>query len=689
MSYADNPLNIYDTYSYNVSVYIANPVDGALTPEGVVGRDNTIELINNHTLAKFRVIDMEQTFSVGYDRVRTGFANVFNMRVAETNGVTLLNDIKVASDALGLPNYHEALYVIKVEFIGRDNRGRSRKFTPAFYYSTKITKFDFKVDGGGTNYNIEFVEYSTTAYHYLTNVIKDQITITARTVGDFFDKFNTALEQSIDRIYLLNEASLYKDTVLFEFDETTDRWRQWEFQELTENYDTPGINIVGTEGNEELQITINNGSNLTEIFGIILQLTKEYKQVLRSSGLNIVNGTFFKDEGPEQSVQLNTLEEFPVLHKVIATVEPTAYDPLRNDYQKTVRYTCHAYVVTSEIVSADPYYRSIGDDSIQRRRFRNLQSNGLLRKRYDYIGTGENTEVLELDMQFDMAYFYLVPHGGGLTGDSDVVAPTAVNDPGDPITRLRDAKVEISRLARQASNRRSSLARAPSSDVAIGLSAIDQRLNTALDSFNSFRDETFDDIQEQFGFRPGGINHPLTFATDAVDPQNMSRSDDDREGGNMRFGALRANVESASDFLIIEIGIRGDPYWMGFPNSDINLNNGRTELAQYDQGTLNFFLNANLPVSDEDGQGRRKPSPDYQLSGIYSVLNVINRFSNGQFTQYLKARRDMASNTNSQYDIAVNEGVQDAGQISEQRDGTAPDRAQQQEDALRRLGGPF
>ncbi len=693
MAYLENALNRYDTYTYNISVWIANPATQSLFPEDVITNENTIKLMDNHTQSRYVINNLEHVYAVGFDRVRSGFGNMFQMSVGETSGVSLLNQIKLASDELGLPNYHEALYVIKVEFIGRNGKtGRSEKFTPSFYYSTMITKFDFTVDSGGTNYNIEFVERNTTAYHYLTNVIRDQITINSRTVGDFFTKFNLALERSMERIWLLNEAAAYIDTVRFEFDETTSEWQDWEFEELTQNYNTPGINIVGEEGTNELQITINNGSNLTEIFAIVLQLTAEYKKVLRTTNSDLTPDSSFKDEGPSQAVLLNDLSGFPIMHKVMATVKPEEYDPLRNEYQKTVTYTAHAYVVTKEIVSPDAYYRSITDTDIQRRRMRNLQASDLLRKRYDYLGTGLNTEVINLDLKFDLAYFYLVPHGGGFFGDSDAITPTATGDSGDPISRLRDAKREIVSLQRQQRAQQSSISRngnvGTAEIFASGLLGSVDALTSRINDFPGIRAEALVAVEEQLNFLPGGVNHPVTMATDVVDEGHKSRSDDNREGGNIRFGALRANIEDSADLAVIELQVRGDPYWLGSANGGINLNGGasRAELAQYEQGSLNFFLNVNFPVSDEDTQGRRKPNPDYQLSGVYSVTNVINSYRNGQFIQFLKATRDMATNTSSIYETATGDNTTDASKTSAQREGTAPDSAQAQEDAARRTG---
>jgi hypothetical protein len=579
--------------------------------------------------------------------------------------------------------------------------GRAKKLNPSFYYGARIMSFDFKVDAGGTNYNIRLVEYNTQAYHYLANVIRDQITIQAQTVGEFFEKFELALEESSERVWLLNESSAYKDNYIFEFDDETGTtsWERWRFQELDEDFKARGINIVGAaNGDDALQITINNGSNLTELFGVILSLTKEYKQIVRSNGSGRVTNRYYKEDGPDQVLGLNDLSEFPVLHKVIATVAYGSYDLLRNDYQKTITYTCKAYIVTDEIVAPDSYHRSITNENVQRQRFRNIQNGGLLVKRYDYLNTGANTEILELDLNFNMAYYYIMPHGGGQFGDADTVGTQAVGAPEEAISRLKNAKANIGRQINQARNLTGQIKAGDTTvsfdQLAKSAQSQESRVTEARGQFDSALESTLIDIRAQFGLNEDEINHPVNIVTEVIDDSDIATSDNDRKGGLLRFGAFRSNVENPADLMTIEIGIRGDPYWMGTPNSRAaraSRGSGDVETANYERGSINFFLKSNLPTPNEDGQGRRKPNPDYQVSGVYRVMNVINQFRNGQFIQYLKAVRDPASNTSTMWSTLDGESVSSPERTGASQQGRPVDPAQTTEDAFRnlisRLGG--
>jgi hypothetical protein len=82
------------------------------------------------------------------------------------------------------------------------------------------------------------------------------------------------------------------------------------------------------------------------------------------------------------------------------------------------------------------------------------------------------------------------------------------------------------------------------------------------------------------------------------------------------------------------------------PSSFYRNSSVSNELADYEKGGILFFLNVKFPI-DENSAGRRIPRDDYTLSGTYRVVDVINRFTGGLFTQHLGAVRDLATNTST------------------------------------------
>ena len=676
-----NSLNQYETYTYNLRLFMISPEDfGNL--DTVIDTQRSILIADNARVAKYNISSAEQTFNVGHNSVREAFLARMTMQIQEPNGVTLLSTIKSASLQLGIPNHIHAGYLLVVEFLGRKPDGVPRRHPQVFYYPLTITDFTFKVNEGGTQYDVAFIDNGSAAFTNVNNVVREQCTIVAQTVGEFVEKFEQLLNESITDAWAANpQAGEFPDQYRFEFDETTENWRNWRFQVLDTPFEVSGTEFVGLPGEDpSLQVIVNNGSNITTIFGQVLQLTAEYKRILLQQ--NSFGEQFARAE-PSSDVD-TTLDSFPVFYKTVSNVEYGRFDRIAGQFSKTIVYKIKTYSVTNRVLDSFSYQRGITNSAVQNNRMNNFFSNNLLRKRYDYQYTGANTEILELDMDFNMTYYEITPHGGGYFGDPRVTIPRYLQDNPEVAGRLAEigqARQQVA-TAQQNLNRVRNDARSSPIEIRIASDSSTQ----ARDNFTNVVSQNTLYLNEEFGLSPNDIAFQLRWVGDVISGQDMNSSDNDERSGTLKFGGVKANLENSADFLKIELGIRGDPYWMGVPNSFQNLSRAEDELADFESGTLNFFLNVNFPATGEDASGRRKPSPDYQLSGVYLVVSVINQFRNGQFIQYLSAVRDMATNPSTVWDrLAGDDSVQPALRSAQirQRD---IDTAQAQEDAGRRVG---
>ena len=95
-----------------------------------------------------------------------------------------------------------------------------------------------------------------------------------------------------------------------------------------------------------------------------------------------------------------------------------------------------------------------------------------------------------------------------------------------------------------------------------------------------------------------------------------------------------------------------------------------------------FYLKINLPALDPNDFDSVSPNDSYTVSGLYVVTHVINSFRNGLFTQYLKAFRDLATNSSTVADVLNTDTPieQSTSGPDDGNRGTAPDPAQTQED---------
>ena len=117
------------------------------------------------------------------------------------------------------------------------------------------------------------------------------------------------------------------------------------------------------------------------------------------------------------------------------------------------------------------------------------------------------------------------------------------------------------------------------------------------------------------------------------------------------FGSVVGNLDSVNkEMMNIELEIRGDPYWLGHSNIEVNLNvpdnlNQLPEdFAEYVGGDNMFYLSFRSGQAPNEDTGLMEFTTNNQfVDGFYSVVEVKNTFSNGRFTQVLKSFKDTFS----------------------------------------------
>ena len=625
--------------------------DNAGLLDAAIASGKTIIMADNSQESRYNIADVEQQFKVGFGQVRSTYGNMFTIKISEPNGTTFLESIALTARQLNIENHLMARYFLTMEFIGRVPDGSAKRHPLKFIYPIVFQDIQMRIDAGGSEYTISAVENSVSAFSYLEQVIKSQITIEAATVGEFVSEFMKKYEKSLENDLMFNWNAAYKDEYRIEWDtETgTDTWQQWKIQQAAEGLTTLGPSKIG----DKIHFTIPNGSNLSDITGMMLQATEEYKKIINDSG------GFMKTAPGEPSSQ--NLDEFPVFYKVIPKVEFGPYDPLRGDYVKLITFKIKKHIVVDRIMDSVQYGRGITNTTIQNTRVNKMFAQDLLRKRYDYIFTGLNTEIMQLDLKFDNQFYEISVVGNGQVGDPNKDASTAGQSAPtlhEGVKALKRNIVDISRnLTRLIDQRATRLPDGQAAFVARQIEELEEQRTSLNGELETKLAEFAEATRGSGGVGQNGnyltseearddISMRLRFAGDVVDDSDIYGPENDGTGGTLQFGAVKSNLENSADMLKIDMGIRGDPYWLGMPSSFYRSNNATNELADYEKGGILFFLNVKFPI-DENEAGRRIPRDDYTLSGTYRVVDVTNRFTGGMFTQHLGAVRDLATNTST------------------------------------------
>jgi len=663
-------------YNYRIQLYQTVPSVVSDLDRSLVSGKSTL-LIDSAVSSQYNITKLEHTFVSGYGQVRSTFAHRFDFAVSEPNGATFLANLATSAAALGIENHLQAMYIVAISFIGHTD-GRIQTLPSKFYYPVSIVSVDMQIESGGSLYNISAVENSTTGFNYLEGVIKEQLTVEASTVGEFVAEFITKLNRSNELQVLTNRNQAYPDEYQMEFDieSGTDKWAEWKIEQTDADMTVNGSSRVG----DKIQFVINNGSNISDIIKMVLSATAEYKRIQLHTG-----GT----ARPEAAaVSEADLSKFKVFFKLIPDVEYLKFDPLRHAYTRRVKYKIKKYITPDVVVDNVEYDSSITDVSVQNQRVTNLMKEGLLRKRYDYIFTGKNTEVMNLDIKLNSSFYIISVTGLNSTvGDANAAQPSSGNDAPNiqsqfkTLAEIQKALEDISGKLADESRRAQQLIKTYKNtqstvdplepvgnewDLMINSDA--QEISQAQNNIRVLRTEreTLLARREEIinaraatarastkagsyeSSRANKIDMPVYFASDVIDQSDRFAPENDRTGGSIQFGAVSANLENTGDLMRIELTVRGDPYWMGMPNSFYRKNSSVVDLVDFEQGGNMFFLNIRLPI-DRDVDGIRKPQTDFAITGVYTVISVTNSFANGQFVQYLTAVRDIATNASTVY----------------------------------------
>ena len=122
------------------------------------------------------------------------------------------------------------------------------------------------------------------------------------------------------------------------------------------------------------------------------------------------------------------------------------------------------------------------------------------------------------------------------------------------------------------------------------------------------------------------------------------------------FGTVLGNVRDASsEFIEIELEIRGDPYWLGAGHLEENkiilanagaitkdqLPNSNTALYHTGDEMMLLTFRTGQPPDNDTGIMDLNGGTSSSFNGLYRVLNVTHHFKMGQFTQTLHASKDV------------------------------------------------
>jgi len=533
--------------------------------------------------------------------VQNGYANVTQITfdLIEPLGFSLLDRILTIGSYLnkstdGGVNFESMLYVLKLDFVGRDPiTGATKNYPEPFLYTGKIRGITGSLGNAGAKYFVDFAPHIIMAQ--LETVTTSTITVEDVTTVETFlnglevslnDASWAAMDERQDSplvLYKVNfDSSMSiaaQDALLLPaFDLKSAPWggtaNSGEAGGQGETLDKLGVRTVTINTETQLTAAIKNliAANTTTF--------AEFSKVAREAGV-----TYAIEVEP-------SVEMLGIMCPI--------YNLERRMITLNVRTKLHG---DSTPIKKDSITQLRNTATVQERRFDELVLPGLIKK-YSYQYSGENLEVMDIDLTLKNLFFNaLSPMGGIYYADNNNMFEANIEPEKENTDDTDDT-----------ANPQSARSAAPVkylSDLTL------QKYN--INQSPVFREQTVGAAGQQ-------VNE--TTSTDKIAAASMD-----------------AHASRIADAQMLSLEVRGDPVFMG--NNNTNLFNSASH-AIY-MAFINFQPNA------DDLLLRQMRGPvDMITTGIYKITEVESKFQQGSFTQRVSSLRDANSSSFLLLDTLIN-----------------------------------
>ena len=375
----------------------------------------------------------------------------------------------------------------------------------------------------------------------------------------------------------------------------------------------------------------------------------------------------------------------------IFSIEPdimiVGFDQISNQYTKQITIHVVPHISYGPILSNTQRDNAVNNPTTQQAIIQAMIQKGFLKKKYDYIFTGKNTEVIDVDINWEMAWSAMLPKMAGANMGIDNVAinsrlgpSTIINPVGNRQEAAQQLQVQSVTVTGDTSGLDTSsglITPGSSSWMKSVLNSQQQSLTTpSAAASNAATPQTalasgVPNPQIVLGGISGNGLSGNTYIEDVLDQENNVGTTEpsplpvsfwqayenvvDKAGQGMTgqyhrdksiTGAIYAQIatgRSGVGFQEVDLTIRGDPFWLGQTNLErkIILRNG---LPTYDpspsaqpdhvSGGQYFYLYFRYPLQlGNDFKPILTNSEVFNC--IYRVTNVKHTFSEGVFKQVL------------------------------------------------------
>jgi len=597
-----NPLAKLEQPSYHIKFYLGDDLGLDINPRFVIAETG---------LTAFNITDFEIDAKVAPNHsVKNIMGTALTLTIIEPLGMSLPDKIIAAASRSTIQNFMQAPYYISVDFLGYDTDSGAvlKPLSKSWVWRVMITDLKTDLDVTGGKHTISFVAYNDVGtfdqFSNIRTTIQVDVSKKEGKIGDVMKGLEEQINNGLKKSY--NVAGGGKVPFIIEikdvpYKESNDGVKRPFDHKIIRNQ-----KHLDSSRNQEI-VQISRGTDIGRLVDYLMSVSETATKMLNpaSSGTE-TNGAS---------------KEFSTMHRVDVTLENINYDTKSQDYVRKITFWIRPHD------SVRPLSSTSGTDAALaqgKAKYNFIRSNNYLKKEYQYIFTGENTEVLDFNISLNFNFAVAQSLGMGYL-------TTETASPGRQLEPLAFHK-----QANNAGWSKTSDADPPLKACLVppGSAGSTTQAGALLESLTNYNDI------DSLGI--GRSYLPVAFVQDGNDPRyHVNQA---VEGTNDRtrsvYGSILNQLYNTRDSNLgdLSIVVRGDPYWLGVTNTE-DLETPTSNLgANYTFGDQSVLVKFMIPQGiDEEGNPKLVLTDSY--SGFYSIDKVISKFSQGQFTQTLQGPR--------------------------------------------------
>lgn len=570
-----------------------------------------------------------------------------SIKIYEPYGAMLPDLLYQAAATKQIRNYLKAPWFLKLKLWGYDETGKVQTIGDGWTWQLTLIDVASTISENGSMHTITAMPMSEQAFNNQYCMLPNTATGEGSTVGD-------ALKQIIEQ---MNQAAIG------DYGRSSTPFIQYAVEAKDYPYDTK----VGVKNPFDHPITASNPtqSNQGSASGHDTQrgqfppgtdFPAVVDQVMARSETAIKMARLSRELPPTTGDDDETTirDIMSIMHRIDTKVEYGPYNPVQGDYSKKITYIIKPYSSLRILSSMGRAQKFDKDPNLNKKKAQFAKDNAFLKKQYDYIFTGLNTEVLKFDINVNFTWAVAVPMlqaqntNTGTPAQVDLTKNAAATSQQNAALKVQidDTQTKLDELNGQDPNTLTEEQKTSKANLESNLqtlksqkSAVEDRLgkltdqqqaalprresSVGKDRITDGEDLVYENAQDK-NFQGAEQNAasflPITIAPDSSNPglRAQGGTSEDNNGYKSVYGTLLNQLYGTMDGNLqsIQLDIKGDPYWLGPGDNGLPFDAPSTDdRPNFMNGEHIFVFRFKLPRGYDEATGTVNVAPDAQQGG--------------------------------------------------------------------------